>query len=135
MSKHQYVDDAPFGAPPGVTLHYVLTVSTTAETLIEVTDATTSAAHIVPSFLEGEGEDTRRWPRALYIGHADTLADVWVTWDGNDPVVGTTAPIGVKVPPTYPALRIPMPAAIQAGTIKLLSDSVAGTPVIVTYEF
>lgn len=136
MSVHQYVDDAPFGAPPGVALHYVVTVTSTAQALTAVLNAGTAVAHTVPSYLPtGEPEENRRWPRAVYMGHMDIAADVWITWDGVDPVVGTTTPIGVKVPPTYPALRVPMPAAIKAGTIKLRSGAVGGTPVILTYEF
>lgn len=135
MSDHQYVDDAPFGVPSGVALHYVLTVTNTAQALNVVTDAVATGAHVVPSYLTGEGEDTRRWPRALYLGHMDVAADVWVTWDGQDPVIGTTVPIGVKLPPTYPSLRIPCPAAIKNGTIKLISGAAGGTPVIATYEF
>lgn len=136
MSDHQYVDDAPFGAPPGVSLHYCIVVSTTVALLTETIDLVTSEAHIVPSYLEtGAPEDARRWPRAVYLGAVNPAADVWMTWDGGDPVVGTTAPLGVKLPPTYPSLRVPIPAAIKAGTLKLISDQAAGTPVILTYEF
>lgn len=133
MAQYVYNDDAPFSVPPSTTLHYVVTVTSTAQALTAVTDITTGAAHIVPRYTDGNNET--KWPKAVYIGHMNTAHDVWVTWDGASPVVGTTQPIGVKVPQTYPALRIPAPAAIKAGTIKLRSDQVGGTPVILTYEF
>jgi hypothetical protein len=133
MASYVYSDDAPFSVPSGVTLHYAVTVTTTAETLAEVVDLTTTNPHVVPSFQDGNNEV--RWPKAIYVGHMNTLHDVWVTWDGVDPVAGTTAPIGVKVPPTYPALRIPAPAAIRASSLKFISDQVGGTPVVLTYEF
>ena len=133
MATYVYSDDAPFSVPSGVVLHYAIEVEATAITLVEAIDLTTTDPHVVPSFQQGNDEP--RWPKAVYIGHMDTAADVWVTWDGEDPVAGTTAPIGVKVPPTYPSLRIPAPAAIRAGTIKIISDQAGGTPVILTYEF
>lgn len=132
---YTYVDDAPFGAPSGVVLHYAVTVTNAAQALSAVTDLTTTAAHVVPSYLSGNDEKERKWPKAIYVGHMNAAHDVWVTWDGVDPVVGVVAPIGVKVPPTYPSLRIPIPAAIKAGTIKFISDQAGGTPVILTYEF
>lgn len=126
-------DDAPFSVPTDVVLHYVVTVTSTAEDLKTVTDITTTAAHVVPSY---EGTDSAtHYPKAMYLCHMNTAHDVWVTWDGVDPVVGTTQPIGVKVPPTYQSLRLPIPAAIKNGTIKFISDQVGGTPVSITYEF
>jgi hypothetical protein len=135
MAQYVHSDDAPFGVPPSTKLHYAVTVTTTAESLVEVTDLVTTDPHVVPSYLAGNDEKDRKWPKAVYVGHMTTAHDVWVTWDGEDPVVGAVAPIGIKVPPTYPSLRIPAPAAIRAGTIKFISDQAGGTPVILTYEF
>jgi hypothetical protein len=126
-------DDAPFAVPSGVTLHYVVTVISTAQAINAVTDITTAAAHVVPSF--AGNDSVTHYPKAVYLCCMDPAADVWMTWDGASPVVGTTQPIGVKLPPTYPALRVPVPAAIKGNTIKLRSSAVGGTPVVLCYEF
>ena len=133
MATYVHADDAPFGAPTGVNLHYAVEVANAPIALTAATDLVTTAPHVVPSYEVSPGDV--RWPKAVYIGHMNPAADVWITWDGQDPVAGTTAPIGVKVPPTYSSLRIPAPAAIRAGTIKIISDQAGGTPVTLTYEF
>lgn len=133
MAQHVYADDAPFGAPPGTKLHYAVEVANAAIALSAATDLVTTAAHVVPSYQDGNNET--RWPKAVYLGHMNPAADVWITWDGEDPVAGTTAPVGVKVPATYPSLRVPAPAAIRNGTIKIISDQAGGTPVVLVYEF
>lgn len=88
MAQYVYNDDAPFSVPPSTTLHYVVTVTSTAQALTAVTDITTAAAHVVPRYTDGNNET--KWPKAVYIGHMNTAHDVWVTWDGASPVVGTT---------------------------------------------
>jgi len=132
-SMYAAVDDAPFAVPSGVTLHYVVTVTSTAQAINVVTDIVAAAAHTVPSFVSIDG--TTHYPKAVYMCAMNSAHDVWVTWDGSTPVVGTTQPIGVKVPYTYASLRIPAPAAIKGNTIKFRSDQVAGTPVSLVYEF
>lgn len=132
-ATYAYTDDAPFSVPSGVSVHYVIGVTNTAGALTSFDDLVTVAAHVIPTAAGADG--SVRYPKAVYMGAMDTGADVWVTWDGQDPVVGTTAPVGVKVPPTYPALRIPFPSGIVGDTIKLISDVALGTPVVLTYEF
>ena len=133
MAQYVYQDDAPFAVPPSVSVHYVIEVTNAAVALSAATDLVTTAAHVVPYYVDGNNDE--KWPKAIYLGAVNPAADVWATWDGQDPVVGTTAPVGVKLPPTYPALRIPIPAAIKAGTIKFNSDQAGGTPVVICYEF
>lgn len=129
MAQYVYSDDAPFAVPAGVLVHDTITVANTATTL---GGATGSAG--IPSYTDGNNET--RYPKAVYLGHLDTAADVWVTWDGQTPVVGTSATaVGVKVPPTYPTLRIPIPAAIKGNTIKIISGAAGGTPVVMVWEF
>ena len=132
-SIYAAADDAPFAVPTGVTLHYVVTVTSTAQALTAVTDIVTAAAHVVPSYDGTDG--VKHYPKAMYLAAMNSSHDVWLTWDGSTPVVGVVQPIGVKVPPTYASLRIPVPAAIKNGTIKLRSDQAGGTPVSITYEF
>ena len=127
MATHVLSDDAPFAVPSGVNVHDTITVTNTATTL----GAATGSAGI-PSVTTVDGV---RYPKAVYIGAANSAHDVWVTWDGQTPATGTTAPLGVKVPPTYPALRIPFPSAIKANTIKIISDQAGGAPVVVCWEF
>lgn len=128
MSNHQYIDDAPVGVPAGVNVHDLITVTTAITTL-----ATATGSGGIPSYQAEDHEP--RWPRAVYLGTASAAHDVWVTVDGQAPVVGTTSPMGIKVPPTYPSLRLPFPAVIKADGIKLLSDQAGGAPVIVCWEF
>ena len=127
MAYYSVVDDAPFSVPSGVNVHDTITVTNAATTL----SAATGSGGI-PSVTTADGT---RYPKAVYLGAANPAHDVWVTWDGQTPAVGTSTPLGVKVPPTYPALRIPFPSGIIANAIKLISDQVAGTPVIVVWEF
>lgn len=128
MAYYSVVDDAPFTVPSGVNVHDLITVANAATTL----GAATGSAGI-PTHQVGNGEV--KYPKAVYLGAANSAHDVWVTWDGQTPAVGVAAPLGVKVPPTYPALRIPYPGAIRANTIKIISDQAGGAPVIVVWEF
>lgn len=126
MAMYSYTDDAPFMVPSGVSVHDLITVTNAATTL-----GTATGSAGIPTFTDVDGT---RYPKAVYLGHVTTTHDVWVTWDGQTPAVGAT-PLGVKVPPTYPALRIPFPAAIKADGIKIISDQAAGTAVIVCWEY
>ena len=132
MAQYSYTDDAPFSVPSGAKAHYVLTISTAGQTLGTATDITAGAVVGIPSVTDVNGT---RYPKAVCLAAMDTAADVWVTVDGQTPVVGTTQPVGVKVPPTYPTLRIPYPSAIKADGLKLKSASAGGTPVLVFYEW
>jgi len=131
----QYVvtDDAAFSVPSGAKAHYVLTITNAAGgvTLGTAVDITSGGAVGIPSVADVNGT---RYPKAVCLAAMDTTADVWVTVDGQVPVVGTVQPVGAKVPPTYPTLRIPFPAGIKADAIKLKA-SVAATPVVVLYEW
>lgn len=138
--QYSYTDDAPFSVPEGAKAHYVITVTNSATTLRAATNKLTSAALGIISASDGNGT---RYPKAVSFAALDTAADVWVTVDGQTPVIGTTAPVGVKVPPTYPTLRIPYPSAITGdGTtgkttrvIKLISGAAGGTPVLVYFDW
>ena len=126
MSQYAYTDDAPFAVAGNV--HDNISVTTAVATL-----GTATGSAGVPSFAETNG--TVRYPKAVYLCCVNPAHDVWVTWDGQAPVVGTTAPLGVKLPPTYPSLRIPCPAVIRADGIKILSDQAGGAPVVMVWEF
>ena len=129
MATYVLADDAPFSVPPSVLVHDTITVANAAVTL-----GTATGSAGVPTYQDGQND--KKYPKAVYLCHLDTAADVWVTWDGQTPAVGTTsAALGVKVPPTYPALRIPIPAAIKNDTIKIISGAAGGTPVVVVWEF
>lgn len=128
MAYYSYTDDAPFTVPSGVNVHDLITVTNAATTL----GAATGSGG-VPTYQDGQNEV--KYPKAVYLGCANSAHDVWVTWDGQTPAVGTTAPLGVKVPPTYPALRIPYPGAIRADAIKIISDQAGGAPVLLVWEF
>jgi hypothetical protein len=127
MALYVHNDEAPFGVPSGVNVHDTITVTNSATTL-----GTATGSAGVPTVTDVNGT---RYPKAVYLGTANSGHDVWVTWDGQTPAVGTSTPLGVKVPPTYPALRIPFPSAIKADAIKIISDQVAGAPVIMVWEF
>jgi len=128
MAYYSYTDDAPFTVPSGVNVHDLITVANTATTL----GAATGSGGI-PSYTDGNNDT--KYPKAVYLAAANSAHDVWVTWDGQTPATGTSTPLGVKVPPTYPALRIPIPAAIKANSIKIISDQAGGAPVILVWEF
>jgi len=129
MASYVLADDAPFAVPPSTLVHDTITVTTAVKTL-----GTATGSAGVPTYQDGQNE--KKYPKAVYLGHLDTAADVWVTWDGQDPVVGTAnTAVGVKVPPTYPSLRIPAPGAIRTDTIKIISGAAGGTPVVVVWEY
>lgn len=130
--QYTVTDDAPFSVPSGAKAHYVLTISTAGQTLGTAVDITSGGAVGIPSVTDKDGT---RYPKAVCLAAMDSTADVWLTVDGQTPVVGTVQPVGVKVPATYPTLRIPYPAAIKADAIKLKSASVGGTPVVVYYDW
>ena len=127
MAQYVHNDEAPFAVPSGVSVHDTITVANAATTL-----GTATGSAGIPSYTDKDGT---RYPKAVYLGAANSGHDVWVTWDGQTPAVGTATPLGVKVPPTYPALRIPFPSAIKADTIKIISDQAGGAPVVVVWEF
>lgn len=130
--QYSVVDDAPASVPSGAKAHYVLTISTAGQTLGTAVDITSGGAVGIPSVTDVNGT---RYPKAVCVAAMDTTADIWVTVDGQTPVVGTTQPVGVKVPPTYPTLRIPYPALIKANGLKFKSASAGGTPMLVFYEW
>ena len=130
--QYTVTDDAPFSVPSGAKAHYVLTISTAGQTLGTAVDITSGGAVGIPSVTDKDGT---RYPKAVCVAAMDTSADIWVTVDGQTPVVGTTQPVGVKVPPTYPTLRIPHPGAIKADGLKFKSASAGGTPMLVFYEW
>ncbi len=125
MSHHLYTDDAPFGVPAGVAVHDMITVTPAVKTL-----GTATGSAGIPTYTDESHEV--RWPRAVYLGTLNTTANVWVTWSSQTPAVNV---LGVKVPPTYPSLRIPAPGIIRADGIKIITDSVGGEDVIVVWEF
>ena len=125
---YTYTDDAPFGTPAGVSVHDLITVTNAATTL-----GTATGSLGIP--VSTVGNDAPRYPKAVYLCCVNSAHDVWVTWDGQTPATGTTAPLGVKLPPTYPSLRLPHPAAIKADTIKIISDQAGGAPVLLVWEF
>lgn len=125
-------DDAPFAVPTGCKAHYVITVTNAAAAMGTFTDITSAAALGVPSYTDKDGT---KYPKAVCLAVMDATADVWATVDGQTPVIGTTQPVGVKLPPTYPTLRIPHPSAIKNNTIKLVSGAAGGTPVLVYFEW
>ena len=131
--QYSQVDDAPFALPSGAKAHYVLTITNAAGglTLGTATDITSGAAVGIPFVTDVNGT---RYPKAVCLACMDTAADVWATVDGQTPVVGVVQPVGVKLPPTFPTLRIPFPAGIKADAIKLKAAS-ASTPVLVYYEW
>ena len=128
MATYVLQDDAPFGTPTSVILHDLITVTNAATTL-----GTASGSLGVPTYQDGNNE--KKYPKAVYLCCMNTAHNVWVTWDGQTPATGVVTPLGVKLPPTYPSLRIPHPAAIKADGIKIISDQVAGAPVIMVWEF
>lgn len=129
MATYVLADDAPFAVPPSVLVHDTITVANSAVTL-----GTATGSAGIPTYQDGQNE--KKYPKAVYLGHLDTTADVWITWDGQPPVIGTSATaVGVKVPPTYPTLRVPIPAAIKNDTIKIISGAAGGTPVVLCWEF
>jgi hypothetical protein len=129
---YSYVDEAPFSVPTGAKAHYVVTIANAALTLGNTTNILTTAVLGVPSATDVNGT---RYPKAVCLAALDSTADVWVTVDGQTPVIGTTQPVGVKLPATYPTLRIPYPGAIKNDTIKLISGSAGGTPVLIYFDW
>lgn len=130
--QYALTDDAPFAVPSGAKAHYVLTISTAGQTLGTAVDITSGAAVGIPSVTD---VNVTRYPKSVSLAAMDSTADIWVTVDGQTPVVGVVQPVGVKVPPTYPTLRIPYPAAIKADGLKFKSASAGGTPMLVFYEW